>query len=191
MRIFFAAARPLLWDLLASLVFAAVAATTGDPRVAAAVALFAGLAQLAWVRGRGRTVGALQWVSLGLVVVFGAATFVTRDPRFMMFKPTLVYLVVAGTMLERGWLRRYMPAAVAHFVPDGLVVGWGYVWAGLMALTAALNAVVALTAGFAAWTAFIGVFPLASKAALFAVQYVHLRRAARRRVLEAAEPQPA
>jgi hypothetical protein len=55
------------------------------------------------------------------------------------------------------------------------MIRWGYVWAGMMFLTSAVNAAVALTVSFAAWSAFIAVFPIVSKAGLFAVQYVTIR----------------
>ena len=35
-------------------------------------------------------------MSLGLVVVFGGASLVTHDPRFIMLKPTLIYAVIGG-----------------------------------------------------------------------------------------------
>jgi intracellular septation protein A len=181
MKIFLQAARPLAADLAATLVFAAVAGATHSARAAAALALATGLGQLGWAWRMRRRVGALQWVSLGLVAVFGAATLVTHDARFMMIKPTVIYAVVAAAMLERGWMIRYLPAAALGRVPEALVVRWGYGWAGLMAATAVLNAAVALAAGFAVWALFVGVFPLASKLALFAVQYAHMRLAAARR----------
>jgi intracellular septation protein A len=108
-------------------------------------------------------------------VVFGAATLLTRDPRFMMAKPTIIYILVGAAMLERGWLLPYLPPAGREHLEDAVMIGWGYVWAGLMFLTAALNAVFALTAGLAVWSAFIAVFPAASKVALFAIQYVTIR----------------
>lgn len=181
MKMFVQAARPLLSDLLATLVFAAAAALTRSAVVAAGLAMAVALVQLALAWRAGRGVGALQWLSLGLVMVFGAASVATHDLRFVMFKPTLVYAVVAAAMLQRGWMTRYMPAVVLAHVRPGVIEAWGYVWAGLMALTAALNAVVAGFAGVAAWGLFIGVFPLASKAGLFLLQYGAIRVAAVRR----------
>ena len=35
-----------------------------------------------------------QWISLGLVLVFGGATLLTHNARFMMFKPSIVYLLI-------------------------------------------------------------------------------------------------
>jgi hypothetical protein len=69
------------------------------------------------------------------------------------------------------------PRAAGH---EDLMILWGYVWAGLMFVTAAANGLVALEFT-RAWPAFIAVFPLASKLALFAVQYASVRRVIIRR----------
>jgi intracellular septation protein A len=126
----------------------------------------------------------MQWMSLGLVAVFGAATLFTKDPRFMMAKPTVVYVLVGAAMLERGWMLPYMPPQGREHLDDSVMIGWGYVWSGLMFLTAALNAVFAFTTSLAVWSAFIAVFPAASKIGLFAVQFLIIRsqaiRSARR-----------
>lgn len=181
MRILLRAAGPVLADLAATLAFAGVVAITGSPLAAIALGLATGLVQIAWTWRSGRAPGALQWVSLGLVAVFGAATLVTHDLRFMLFKPTLVYAVVAAAMLQRGWMKRYMPAEALVLAPQGQIEAWGYAWAGLMAATAVLNGLFAVFADVRTWALFVGVFPLASKAGLFLVQYVTMRVAARRR----------
>ena len=192
MPMLLAAARPLLLDLLATFIFAGAAALTHSLLLAAGLALAGGLAQLAWSALRRRPVGALQWVSLALVVVFGCASLVTHDPRVLMFKPTLVYALVGAAMLEPGWMRRYVPPAALARLPTGRLAAWGYAWAGLMGLTAALNAAFALFAGVAAWAGFMAVFPLASKSALFAVQYAAMRaEAVRRARAGASQPAPA
>src|SRR6185437_8337865 len=85
------------------------------------------------------------------------------------------YVLVGVAMLERGWMLPYLPPAAREHLHDEVMIGWGYVWAGLMFFTAALNAVVALTASLAVWSAFVAVFPAASKIGLFAVQYLTLR----------------
>jgi intracellular septation protein A len=135
----------------------------------------AGAARVIQLRMRGDRVNAMQWMSLGLVVVFGGATLATHDPRFMMAKPTIVYILVGAAMLERGWMLPYLPPAAREHLDDAVMIRWGYVWAGLMFLTAALNAVFALTTSLAIWSVFVAIFPAASKIALFAVQYLAIR----------------
>jgi intracellular septation protein len=169
------AIRPLALDLMSTLVFVALSALTGNVMLATAVAIAAGAARVAWQLSRREHVNAMQWLSLGLVLVTGGATLLTHNPRFMMAKPSVVYVLVGVAMLERGWMLPYLPPAAREHLHDDVMIRWGYVWAGLMFLTAALNAVVALSASLAVWSAFIAIFPAASKIGLFAVQYVAVR----------------
>ena len=117
----------------------------------------------------------MQWASLGLVNVLGGPTLFTGDPRFVMIKPTIAYVTVGAAMLQGGWMNRYMPPASRDYLPERLVNAGGYVWSGLMFLTAVLNLVIALTMSHKAWLEFIGVFPLASKLGLFAIHYAAFR----------------
>jgi intracellular septation protein A len=97
-----------------------------------------------------------------------------------MIKPTVIYLTIGAAMLQRGWMERYIPPQGRALVPDRVFIGWGYVWAGMMFLTAVANLVIAVALGHRAWLVFVGAFPLASKLALFAVNYLHIRHVAMR-----------
>jgi len=174
------AAKPLLLDMGSTLLFVIVSALTHNPMLATAVAIAAGVARVAYVRSRKQQVTTIQWLSLGLVVVFGSATLLTQDVRFMMAKPTVIYILVGAAMLQRGWMLPYMPPQ-GRDLGDEIMIGWGYVWAGLMFATAALNAGFALLSSFAVWSVFVAIFPAASKIALFAVQFLSIRRLAIRR----------
>ena len=176
------AARPLVLDLISTLVFVALSAITHNVVLATIVAMAAGAGRVTYLRLRGERVNAMQWMSLGLVAVFGAATLFTNDPRFMMAKPTIIYVLVGAAMLERGWMLPYLPPTAREHLDEGVMIGWGYVWAGLMFVTAALNAVFALATSLAVWSAFVAIFPAASKFALFAVQYVAIRSLSIRKV---------
>ncbi len=184
------AARPLALDLMSTLIFVVLSAVFHNIMLATAVAIVAGAARVAWQLSRGEHVNAMQWMSLGLVLVTGGATLLTHDPRFMMAKPSVVYVLVGAAMLERGWMLPYLPPAAREHLGDHVMIGWGYVWAGMMFFTAVLNVVVVMTMSLAAWSAFIAVFPIVSKAGLFALQYVMIRaqaiRNARRAMADAA-----
>jgi intracellular septation protein A len=169
------AVRPLAMDLMSTLIFVALSALLKDVMLATAIAIAAGAARVVWQLARREPINAIQWLSLALVAVAGAATLITHNPRFMMAKPSVIYVLVGVAMLQRGWMLPYLPPAAREHLHDDVMIRWGYVWAGMMFLTAALNAAVALTVSFAAWSVFIAVFPIVSKAALFAVQYVTIR----------------
>lgn len=185
-----AAIRPLVWDFLATIVFASLTALHVDVAISTALAIGVGIGQLLYMRARGRPIEALQWAGLGLAVVFGGAAILAHDPRFLMVKPTLIYSAIGAVMMKRGWMVRYMPAGGAGH--EDLMIGWGYAWAGLMFLSAVTNAVVAI--GFSAvWPLYIAVFPVGSKVALFAVQYLTIRKTIirRERALAMTQVQPA
>lgn len=171
------AAKPLALDMSSTLLFVIVSALTHNPMLATALAITGGVARIGYVRARRQKISAMQWMSLALVVVFGAATLLTHDVRFMMAKPTIVYILIGAAMMQRGWMLPYMPPN-GRDLGDEILIGWGYVWAGLMFATAALNAAFALLASFAVWSVFVAVFPAVSKIALFAVQFLSIRHIA-------------
>ena len=182
------ALRPMAWDFFSAIVFAVLTALHVDPRLATVVALAAGVAQVGVLWVMRRPIEPLQWAGLGLTVVFGTASLIAHDPRLVMAKPSLIYAALAAVMLKRGWMLRYVPS-VARGHSEDLMVGWGYAWAGLMAATAAANLVVAVWFS-PQWPMFVGVFPAASKVALFALQYVSMRSVIRARIISARSATP-
>ena len=185
----FYAARPILSDMLSTILFAALFSLTKNIYLSTGVAVALGVGQVLYEKLRGKPVPGMQWASLGLVTVLGGATLLPGDPRFVMVKPTVVYLTIGAAMMQRDWMDRYIPPVAKTYIPDSVIIAWGYVWAGMMFLTAIANLVVAVAFGAKAWVLFISVFPLASKIGLFAVHYVSFRWVAlrnRRRELAAA-----
>ncbi|HEX4199181.1 MAG TPA: septation protein IspZ [Caulobacteraceae bacterium] len=158
-------------DLLSTLMFVGLYALTHNVYVATAIAIAAGVVQIVYLKLRRAPIDVMQWMSLGLVVVFGGASLYAHDPRFIMLKPTLIYVIIGGVMLKRGWMARYQPPLALRWSRD-VSMGFGYVWAGLMFATGALNLALVAHGDPKLWAWFIGVFPIASKLGLFAVQYV-------------------
>ena len=78
------AARPLVLDLMSTLLFVGISAVTHNPMLATGVAIAAGVTRVVYLRARKQPINAMQWMSLGLVIVFGSATLLTHNPRFMM-----------------------------------------------------------------------------------------------------------
>lgn len=180
MRNLIRAGRPLLLDMASTLFFLAVYLLSANIRLAVGLGIALGLAVIGWERARGRPVGALQWLSLVVVAASGSATLLTGDPRFVMLKPSLIYVVVGLVMLKRGWMIRYLPAIALELVPDIAVI-FGFVWAGLMFFSAALNLVLAMSLNVAAWAAVMSGYGIASKLSLFLIQYATMRSIAIRR----------
>ncbi|WP_447931489.1 inner membrane-spanning protein YciB [Sphingopyxis fribergensis] len=182
---------PMLFDSLGIIVFAVLLAAGAGIVPATIAGTVVALAVVGYELARGKKVAALQWISLASVLFTAAATLFTGDPRFVMAKPTVVYLIVGSVMLRKGWLNRYIPREQLALVGD-VMDRFGMIWAVLMFVSAGLNLVVALF--FTAWwPLFIGIFPLASKFGLFAVHIavVHVITQARLRRRAGGELQPA
>jgi intracellular septation protein A len=175
------AGRWILQDLVSTLVFVGLFALTHSVLVSTGFAIAVGVSQVAWAMTRREPVEALQWMSLALVVIFGAAALITHDARFVMLKPTLIYCAVGATMLRRGWMLRYMPPIAVQRSGD-VVVLFGYVWAGLMFATAALNLVLAQSGDTVLWAGVMTAAPILSKIAMVLLQYVVTRRVVVRRM---------
>ena len=175
MKTFAHAARPLVNDLFSSLLFAGLLIAGVDPLAATIIAMATGVAHVILLLALRRSVAPLQWASLGLVLVFGGASLLVHDPRFLMAKPTVIYLLLTAFMLRKGWMLRYMPP-IAEGRGADLMTAYGYVWAGLMALSAGLNLFFAIALP-EQWPLYKAIFPITSKLALFGVQYAHMRAA--------------
>jgi intracellular septation protein A len=167
-------ARLLVSDLASTILFLVVLLITKDLMLAVALGVGLGIAQIAWMKIRRQTIDTMQWLSIGLVVVSGAATMLTSDARFVMLKPSVIYCIVGAYMLRPGWMNRYLPPIAVHTVPD-LAWTFGFVWAGLMFGSAVLNIVLALMLDPVGWSAAMSVWGLASKIVLFLIQYATMR----------------
>ena len=190
MRTLLYAIGPMLFDSLGIIVFAALLALDAGIIPATVAGTVVAVAVVGYELARGNKVAALQWISLASVLLTAAATLFTGDPRFVMAKPTIVYLIVGTVMLRKGWLNRYIPPEQMAIVGD-VMDRFGMIWAALMFASAGLNLVIALF--FTAWwPLFIGIFPLASKFGLFAIHVavVHFITQARLRRRARGELQP-
>jgi intracellular septation protein len=66
--------------------------------VATGVAIVATIAQIAWLRFKTGRVEPMQWVSLGVIVLFGGATIVAQNDTFIKWKPTVLYWLMGGAL---------------------------------------------------------------------------------------------
>lgn len=174
MKDFLNSGRVVFLDMLSTVFFLVLYLLTKSISLSVTLGIALGIAQIAWHIARKDKVDALQWMSLALVILSGGATLVTQDPRFIMVKPSIIYLVVGFTMLQRGWMNRYLPADALRLVPD-FGIAFGYIWSGLMFCSAVLNLFVAWNFSIVAWASVMSVYAIVSKLALFCIQYALMR----------------
>jgi intracellular septation protein len=182
MRDFLNAAKLLLLDLASTLLFVAVFVLTHNTYLAIGLGMALGLAQIGIQFARKKPISTMEWLSLFLVIAAGTATLLTDDPRFVLFKPSVIYAIVGIVMLKPGWMNRYLPAIAQAVVPD-VAVAVGYLWAGLMFVSAAVNAYVALAFGTETWALVMPAYGIVSKVVVFLAGFATLRLIGRRRVL--------
>ncbi len=177
--------------MASTIFFLVVFALTKNLPLSIGLGMALGVGQIAWQFARKQRPDTMQWMSLFLVLATGTTSLVLHDPRFVMAKPSIIYGIVGIVMLKPGWMNRYLPAIAREVVPD-VAVAFGYVWAGLMFVSAALNLALVLTLDPLTWAAAMSAWGAGSKLALFLVQYFTMRFiGVRRRARAMAAPVPA
>ena len=99
MRDFLNAAKLLLLDLASTIFFVVLFALTHNTILSVGLGLVLGLAQIGTQFVRRKPIDTMEWLSLFLVVAAGTATLLTNDPRFVLFKPSVIYVSVGVVML--------------------------------------------------------------------------------------------
>jgi intracellular septation protein len=171
------AGKLLLLDMAATLFFLALYLLTHNVALSVVLGMALGAGQIGWQLARRKPIDTMQWMSLFLVLGAGTVTLITHDPRFVMIKPSVIYLIVGIVMLKRGWMNRYLPPVAIELVPDIAVI-FGYVWSGLMFLSAILNVIVALNFNVVTWSVAMSIYGIVSKAVLFLIGYATMRTVA-------------
>jgi intracellular septation protein len=183
MRNFLQAGKLLLLDMASTILFLVVFLLTHNIPLAIGLGIALGLAQIGSQFARRKPIETMEWLSLFLVVASGTATLLTDNPRFVMFKPSVIYLIVGVVMLKPGWMNRYLPSIARAVVPDVAMIV-GFLWAGLMFASAAVNVFVALNCTVVMWAWFMPIYGIVSKIALFLIGFASMRYIGGRRVRE-------
>ena len=174
MKNLFDAGKFLLLDMASTFFFLILFLLTKNIPLSVGLGIVLGVAQIGVQLARRSKIDTMQWMSLFLVVASGGATLITHDPRFVMVKPSLIYIVVGIVMLKPGWMNRYLPAIAVEVVPDIAYI-FGFVWSAMMFVSAALNVIVALKFNVLFWASFMSGYAIVSKAGLFLIQYATMR----------------
>ena len=110
---------------------------------ATAVAIVATIVQIAYLRFKLGKVEPMQWVSLGVIVLFGGATLLAQDENFIKWKPTVLYwlmgaaLLVGQLVLRKNLIKSLMGGQVQ--LPDHAWNTLNWAWSGFFAAMGGLN----------------------------------------------------
>jgi len=171
----------LATDFLSTIIFLAIYLATGNIVLATSVAIAGAIGQVVYARIKGHELSFMTYASLALVIVLGAVTLLTHDPRFVLAKPSIAHFAIGAIMLKRGWMLRYMPPLVAETIPEYVTFA-GFAWAALMFALGAGTIAIAMTGDLKLWTIYVSVVAVGAKIAAFAVQYVVFRLAVTSRI---------
>ncbi len=147
----------LLFDFFPIILFFA-AFKIGGIYVATGVAIAATLAQIGWVMARGRRVEPMQWLSLGVIILFGGATLIAHNDTFIKWKPTALYWLMGGALLfgqvvlKRNLLKSVLGSQMEMPEPAWRVANWS--WVGFFAFMGVLNLWVAFHYDLDTWVNF-------------------------------------
>ena len=177
--------RQLFVDFFSTIVFLAVYAATGDILIATGVAIAGAVGQFIRARIKQQKLDIMTWASLGLVVVLGTATLLTKDPRFVLIKPSIAHFAIGAIMLRKDWMLRYSPPMVRDNIPHLATIA-GYAWAVLMFVLGAGVIAVAMTGDVKLWAFYVAVIAVGAKILAFAIQYVVFRIVITRKLRAAA-----
>ena len=126
--------------------------------VATAVAIVATIAQIAWLRYSTGKIEPMQWLSLGIIVVFGGATILAHDETFIKWKPTVLYWLMGGALavgllvFRKNLLKSLMGAQLE--LPDNAWRAMNWSWVAFFAVMGVLNLWVAYSFDTNTWVNF-------------------------------------
>ena len=146
-----------LFDLFPVILFF-VAFKVADIYVATGVAIAATIAQVGWLKLRGRKVDTMLWASLAIIVVFGGATLLLHDETFIKWKPTILYWVFAAVLtggelfFRRNLIRTLLGEQLQ--LPDHALRTLNRSWSAFFAFMGAANIYVAYNFSTDAWVNF-------------------------------------
>ena len=130
----------------------------GPVLLATVVVIVATLAQILWIKVKGRKVDAMLWISLGLVTVLGSATIYFHSESFIKWKPTVLYWVMGGALLfgqlvlKKNGIKSLMGAQMD--LPDAVWRTVNFSWVGFFTFMGFLNLWVAFNFSTSTWVNF-------------------------------------
>jgi intracellular septation protein len=126
--------------------------------LATVVVIVATLAQVAWIKARGRKVDTMLWVSLVLVVVLGGLTIYFHSDTFIKWKPSVLYWAMGlafwlgPLMFGKNLLRLLLGEQLE--LPSKVWHRLNFAWVAFFGIMGFLNIWVAYTFSTGTWVNF-------------------------------------
>jgi len=136
-----------LFDLFPVILFVATYVLTDDLLIATAVIIPASIAQFAYVWFRYHKVDKMLLASVVLVVVMGGLTLILQDDRFIKWKPTALYWLLAAIfalaplLVRKNLVRAIFEKSIA--APDRIWSNLNAAWVVFFVCIGAINLYVA------------------------------------------------
>lgn len=172
---FFKVGKPIFLDFLSTIAFIVAVSVLHDVALSILIGMAVGIAEIGWQYLRHKKISAMEGASLALVIVLGAASLITKDPRFVMLKPSIGYGAIGMVMLQRDWQLRYAPPRALVFVPAERFIFWGRLWAALMWISCFDNLALISLVDLATWSKILSIWGLSTKLSLFVAEYFLIR----------------
>ncbi|MBL0418822.1 septation protein A [Ramlibacter sp. AW1] len=135
-----------------------VAFKVADIYWATGVAIVATVLQIGWLRLRTGRTEPMQWLSLGVIVLFGGATLLAHNDTFIKWKPTVLYWLMGGALVagQLLWRKNLLKSLMGGqmSLPDEAwrVMNWS--WTAFFVGMGALNLWVAYSFSTDTWVNF-------------------------------------
>lgn len=147
----------LLLDFFPILLFFAAFKFAGI-YAATAIAIVATVLQIGYLRYKTGKVEPMQWISLGVIVLFGGATLLAHNDTFIKWKPTVLYWLMGSALLigqlvfKKNLLKSLMGAQMDLPEDAWRLTQWS--WVGFFAVMGCLNLWVAFNFDTDTWVNF-------------------------------------
>lgn len=143
-----------VFELLVVILFFITYVLSKNIVLATAVAVAAGIVQAAVLWFKHKKLQTMQWLSLVLVVVFGGATIAFNDAHFIMWKPSILFWLMAAALLGaqlmgKNPLRSTLGKELV--LPDTVWPKLTLAWVGFLLLLGIINLWVAYRFTEAQW----------------------------------------
>jgi intracellular septation protein len=126
--------------------------------LATVVVILATLAQVVYLKLRGRKIDTMLWINLGLVTLFGGATIYLHSEAFIKWKPSVLYWVMGfGVLVSQMFFGKNLPKMLLGKelqLPDPVWQRVGVSWFLFFLVMGVLNIWVAYSFSTATWVNF-------------------------------------